>query len=249
MIAPEPIYDQWVFGKSSAGGVRRHAVKRTRVEGFGEDAMTIQALCGVSGGLHALSASNTRFDPAADERTCQACARRWAAHQAAAVPGWTKWCRSCEREKPIGLFHVDKRTTDRLSTRCLDCEEAARAVVKAAEGAARSEALRQQALTRAHEAHQRRLDALVRWQAEDTLPSYFCSVGHVLTAVAGTRVSDWGQWPGCAWPTERWECPCGRINATDAQVARAWDALHALEVLAGVRRDADTRITVGGTAE
>lgn len=227
----ELIFGQWVFGHG--GSERRHAVMRMPVTGM-RGAMTVRSLCGVRGGERGLAASNKLFDPAADNHTCPTCARRWTARHAPEIPGWTKRCRSCENDKPINQFHVDKRTVDKMSTRCFDCEEAARAVVRAAEAAARAEADKQETLTRAHRRNEARFALLARWQAEPTLPTYICGSGHALIPVATKKVLSF-HGAETAWPAVLWECACGQGEVTSDQTHAAAKAIQALDTLVLMR--------------
>lgn len=224
----ELIFGQWVFG--NGGSVRRHAVMRMPVAGMPR-AMTVRSLCGVSG----LGASNKLFDPVSGSHTCVTCARRWTARYAPAIPGWTKRCRCCDSDKPINQFHVDKRTADKMSTRCLDCEEAARAVVRTAERAAQVEADRQDAVTRAHRWRDARLAMLIRWQGEPSLPTYVCGAGHVLTPVAEMRRQSF-HGDDTVWPVVEWRCGCGISEVTSDQTHAAAKAAQALDMLSQLRR-------------
>lgn len=226
------VFDQWVFGGGT--GTKRHAVKRTK--GGLPNSHFVSALCGARGDSWGmLRATNDPFDPAAEADVCTTCARRWTARHAPQMPGWTKVCKSCDEDKSINQFHVDKRTRDNLSTRCLDCEEGAKRAVREAEAMLEREASRQRALGEAHEHHRARLAALTRWQAEPTLPTFTCGNGHVLTAVTGARMSELGWTRGVLWPVEQWECPCGLTDVPQEQWIAADDARRALDTLDKLR--------------
>lgn len=232
----ELVFEQWVFGRTT--GVKQHAVKRDGpfehpLTGDPTGAYTVSALCGARDAQGMLNASNDLFDPAARENVCDTCARRWTARHAPQMPGWTKACKSCKTEKPINQFHVDKRTTDQLSTRCLDCEEGAKKAVKVANYLLERAAYRQQQLAEEHEHHGRRLAALRCWQDEPSLPTFTCSAGHQLVPVTGVRRTD----DDLLWPIEQWECPCGLDQVTPAQTSNTYKAQQALAALEQLRAE------------
>jgi predicted nucleic acid-binding Zn ribbon protein len=228
------IFEQWVFGRTS--GSKQHAVKRSGlsehpITGESNSAYTIHALCGARDAQGMLNASNDLFDPSARDNVCDTCVRRWTARYAPQMPGWTKECKACGTDKPINQFHVDKRTRDQLSTRCLECEEGAKRAVKQAEQLLERAAFRQRLLAEEHQRHTRRLAALVRWQNESTLPTFACSEGHPLNPVTGARRSD----DDLLWPIEQWECACDLVEVTPEQRDAAIKAALALDSLDSLR--------------
>jgi hypothetical protein len=185
-------------------------------------------LCGVSATAHEQLqvTPDDNFSPSGVPghqwmSVCVACARRWSAHFAPEISGWTKTCAGCRQDLSITAFRGDSRTRDNLSNRCESCHQAeteVRAELREIEAEmARREIRHGRAVTEASVA----AASLQKWQDAAWLPIFRCQAEHQLVPeVLGEDVA-WLCRCGTASVDQRVIDICLQINHHDQPL---WDA-------------------------
>lgn len=202
------IFDEPVLASANHGR-RRHAAIRRASSLPGT--FTISTLCHTTGHVRG---TNTLFDPSEVTDPCMDCVRTWNAKYAPQIDGWTKACVSCERDKPINQFHVDKRTRDGLSKTCFDCARAARAAVTAAEELIARASHVQRRKADAEERHVATASVINTYQESSLVSPFECTRGHLLEPV---RIEEAGLGDIVLAETAL-SCRCGTVSLTKAGV-------------------------------